>query len=513
MVYSTDHDQDAEGIPNEANPLLREEGQRTTDKVAKTPLYRNHIIALFAFLLLTEASNDIQIAPMTVIMESIICKNYYGVINTLNGTTLDEFEFKPTDSSSSSWTDDRRCKIEPIQSELAHVRGWQQLFECLASILVAVPFGFLANRCGRKVVLALAMFGLTLARVWIQVVCWWPEILPLRISWLSALFHLIGGGNLVVGSLIYTIMTDLTLPEHRASIFLFMNAAVLIAEMLVMPLAATLMRIDPWIPVNIGLATVALGSLVTISILPETVHLQDTESEGTEEEERDSLSEGDDSSLLSGAKRALHSSKDLFSLASVSRETVVLMIASTMTNMDRSSTPYFIQYVSKKFDWDISEASLLTSYRAALNLILSLVLLPLASHLFRTRLNMATEVKDLWLTRFSAGVLCIGSALMALAPNLFFLVSGLTIFAHGYGLSALIHSLAASVVEPRYIVILYNAMSVAETTGDFISGPILSSTFSFGQRIGKEWFGLFMMVMAFFYLVVTVAIFSIRARW
>ncbi|KAF3188233.1 hypothetical protein TWF788_000911 [Orbilia oligospora] len=218
-------------------------------------------------------------------------------------------------------------------------------------------------------------------------------------------------------------MTDLTLPEHRASIFLFMNAAVLIAEMLVMPLAATLMRTNPWIPVNIGLATVALGSLITISILPETVHLQETESEDTEEE-RDSFSEGEDSGLLSGAKRALHSSKDLFSLISVSRETVALMIASTMTNMDRSSTPYFIQYVSKKFDWDISEASLLTSYRAALNLILSLVLLPLASHLFRTRLHMATEVKDLWLTRFSASVLCLGSALMALAPNLFFLVSG-----------------------------------------------------------------------------------------
>ncbi|KAF3221547.1 hypothetical protein TWF106_006146 [Orbilia oligospora] len=309
MVYSTG--QDVEGIPNEVRPLLS--GAHRTTAKAKTP-YRNHIIALFAFLLLTEASNDIQIAPMTVIMESIICKNYYGDTNTINSTTsttLDLADF------SSSWAaaDDRRCKIEPVQSELAHVRGWQQLFECLASILVAAPFGFAANRCGRKVVLALAMFGLTLARVWIQVVCWWPEVLPLRTSWLSAFFHLIGGGNLIVGSLIYTIMTDLTLPEHRASIFLFMNAAVLIAEMLVMPLAATLMRTNPWIPVNIGLATVALGSLITISILPETVHLQETESEDTEEE-RDSFSEGEDSGLLSGAKRALHSSKDLFSLIS-----------------------------------------------------------------------------------------------------------------------------------------------------------------------------------------------------
>lgn len=103
---------------------------------------------------------------MTVIMESIICKNYYGDINTISTTSAQDFiDF------SKSWTDDRRCKIEPVQSELATLRGWQQLFGCLASILVAVPFGFLANKCGRKAVLALAMFGLTLARVWIQVVC------------------------------------------------------------------------------------------------------------------------------------------------------------------------------------------------------------------------------------------------------------------------------------------------------------------------------------------------------
>ncbi|KAK6348582.1 hypothetical protein TWF718_006370 [Orbilia javanica] len=502
MIYSTE--QHGDDVPPENRPLLPAVPKTATED--KSP-YQKHIITLFAFLLLSEASNFLQIAPLTVIMESIICRKYYGDTTTLDFGSTDPAGYR-------SWADDRRCKIEPIQSELATVRGWQQLFECLASILVAVPFGFLANKWGRKAVMALAMIGLTLARVWTLIVCWWPGIFPLRVSWLSSLCHLIGGGNLVVGSLLYTIISDVALPEHRASIFLFINAAILISEMLVIPLAATLMQKDPWVPVSTGLATLAIGSLVTISILPETVHLQEKSSGGSEEVEegRETAPEEGDPSLLSEAKRALSSSKDFLSLISVSRETVALMIASTMTNMDRSSTPYLIQYVSKRFDWDISEASLLTSYRAALNLILSLILLPAASHLFRTKLHMATEAKDLWLTRFSASVLCIGSALMSLAPNLFFLVSGLTIFAHGYGLSALVHSLAASVVEPHHIGILYNAMSVAETTGDFISGPILSSTFSFGQKIGKEWSGLFMTVMAFFYLVVAVAVFSIRVR-
>ncbi|KAF3220725.1 hypothetical protein TWF679_008921 [Orbilia oligospora] len=274
---------------------------KTTAK-AKTP-YRNHIIALFAFLLLTEASNDIQIAPMTVIMESIICKNYYGDTNTINSTTsttLDLADF------SSSWAaaDDRRCKIEPVQSELAHM---------------------------------------------------WKESGT-------------GAGDV---------------------------------------------RVD--------------------------------------------TGEGVDSSSLLVARSIAIANQLAICIFSSNWWWKPYSGVSNLYDNDRSHSSR-TSYVSKKFDWDISEASLLTSYRAALNLILSLVLLPLASHLFRTRLHMATEVKDLWLTRFSASVLCLGSALMALAPNLFFLVSGLTIFAHGYGLSALIHSLAASVVEPRHIVILYNAM-------------------------------------------------------
>ncbi|KAF3282404.1 hypothetical protein TWF970_001810 [Orbilia oligospora] len=54
-------------------------------------------------------------------MESIICKNYYGDTNTINSTTtLDLADF------SSSWAaaDDRRCKIEPVQSELANM--WKE---------------------------------------------------------------------------------------------------------------------------------------------------------------------------------------------------------------------------------------------------------------------------------------------------------------------------------------------------------------------------------------------------
>jgi hypothetical protein len=60
----------------------------------------------------------IQLAPITRIFESIICKNYYD----------EHPEF-----GMSGQIPEAECKIAAIQSELAMLKGWQALFECLPS--------------------------------------------------------------------------------------------------------------------------------------------------------------------------------------------------------------------------------------------------------------------------------------------------------------------------------------------------------------------------------------------
>jgi hypothetical protein len=57
-----------------------------------------------------------------------------------------------------------------------------------------------------------------------------------------------------------------------------MNGAVLLSEVLITPLASAAMRKNPWLPVNIGLCTFMVGSLVTLTILPETLNLHDSDS-------------------------------------------------------------------------------------------------------------------------------------------------------------------------------------------------------------------------------------------
>ncbi|KAE8351970.1 major facilitator superfamily domain-containing protein [Aspergillus coremiiformis] len=434
---------------------------------------------------------------MTKIMESIVCRNYY-------------------DQPGTQPTSERSCKIEPVQSELAAIRGYQQLFDCLASILVAVPFGLLADKYGKKRVLLLAMSGLTVARIWIQAICWWSDFLPLRLSWFSSLSLLLGGGNLVAGSLIYAIIADVTAPEQRAATFLLTYAAVLVAEIVTTPAASVLMRYDPWVPVNIALVILILGTMLALIKLPETKSIPErTENEaGVEdsyESDGEAVASSEGSSILSQAKTSLQSWKNHPGRTCISKEMFALVMVSLTSNMDRTSQPFFLQYVSQRFDLPLSQAGLLMSYRAVFNLILLLIILPVAARVLHAKFHLAPEVKDLWLSRLSATAFLLGTILIAIVPNLALLCIGLTIFALGYGLSAMVHSLATTLVDPRHIAVLFNAMSVAETAGDLISGPLFASTFAVGQRLGEPWLGLFFLVMALFYLVAAVGLWAIRA--
>jgi hypothetical protein len=60
-------------------------------------------------IFLIAGSNFLLVAPITQLKELALCKSYYDSI----------------------WKPESNCKIEPIQSALASLIGWQQLLDCL----------------------------------------------------------------------------------------------------------------------------------------------------------------------------------------------------------------------------------------------------------------------------------------------------------------------------------------------------------------------------------------------
>ncbi|KAI4602774.1 hypothetical protein KJ359_007992 [Pestalotiopsis sp. 9143b] len=91
---------------------------------------------------------------MAKIFEDIICQRY--VRQQSNGRRALEED---------------RCKAPDVQSELATLQAWSATLEYIPGLLVAVPFGTIADRFGHKLVLVLSSIGVML-HVLAQIIIW-----------------------------------------------------------------------------------------------------------------------------------------------------------------------------------------------------------------------------------------------------------------------------------------------------------------------------------------------------
>ncbi len=138
--------------------------------------------------------------PSTRLLEDAICRNYYGNYgNYSRGELLDE----------------SRCQAEPVQAELNVVSTGLLISQFIPGIFVALPFGALADRWGRKLVLSLCLGGLILSNLWFAVMTWTWEAGSIRRVWSSSLLLLIGGGNSVAEAMVFALVADLSNDSNR----------------------------------------------------------------------------------------------------------------------------------------------------------------------------------------------------------------------------------------------------------------------------------------------------------
>lgn len=82
-------------------------------------------------------------------------------------------------------------------------------------IFLAIPYGLLADRRGRKPTLCLSIPGFALNCIIMFLVMWYSDVFPLRAVWVSCLAWLFGGGPVVAFAIIWTMMSDVTTEEER----------------------------------------------------------------------------------------------------------------------------------------------------------------------------------------------------------------------------------------------------------------------------------------------------------
>ena len=178
-------------------------------------------------------------------------------------------------------------------------------------------------------------------------------------------------------------------------------------------------------------------------------------------------------------------------------------------------------------NFDFLKASFLLPLRAAIQLALLLVLLPVLSHCLATRFSMEGKIRDLYISRISVAMLMVGSVGIGLSPNPILMAIcmlcslslrqrlmhiGLVIYALGSGFAVAVRSLATSLVEQHQVGRLYAAMTTMEMIGGMAAGPTLSALYGVGLRLGGPWIGLPFVVSGALFLTVALPIWILRLR-
>jgi hypothetical protein len=166
---------------SETEPLLSSSSERV-DIATASPFSSTWIIVIVCLILITLGGGDqLMTAPETRLFEAIICRTYYE-------------SHDPGSIGRDGWVPELLCKIEPVESEVALLLGWQTFFDCLPSkfltgtfskaaspaetqvditlgLFLAVPYGWLADNYGRRPIIIVSMVSFWVRAALIMVIC------------------------------------------------------------------------------------------------------------------------------------------------------------------------------------------------------------------------------------------------------------------------------------------------------------------------------------------------------
>jgi len=424
--------------------------------------------------------------PSIRLYEDIVCHHYYNELQGEGHVGL------------GGQIDEELCKVEEVQEELNILFAGLHLLGALPPLLTAVPYGLLADRIGRRPIFVMAMGGLFLANGWSFLVMRFWRTLHYRLLWLTPVFMLIGGGEVVGGMMFYAIGSDVTPQAKRANVFLMGGGCTLLAEILAPSIASILMAKSPWIPLIIGISTLIFGPALFIFI-PETLHMHSRASESASltpdaaSERSVEINHVDDPGFFASiTTQAMNSLREVYSSLSVlhSLPILLLLLAFVIQPFTRQSVDLSVRYVSNRFHWKLREAGFLLSLRAFINFVLLLALLPGLSRYLMRHLHFSSTEKDLLLARISVIVLIIGALLIAISPTIILTVMGMVVFSLGTGTVALTRSLVTSLVDQEHVGRLYAAIGLVETCGALAAGPTLAALYTLGLKLQGPWVGL-----------------------
>ncbi|PMB70835.1 hypothetical protein BM221_003293 [Beauveria bassiana] len=306
-------------------------------------IYVVAVLVCLAFV--ADMGETLFTAPRVRFLESVACSRYYA-------------HHDPSRLDSGGSVPELLCKIDAVQTEVASVMGWQLFFDSIPAILLPIPYGYLADTRGRKWILIMGLTGYTLSLASILYLIGVLG-LPLRFTWFSSLFFLIGGGPTVATTMLTTMVADVVPTNLRSTVFFYRFCSDQLADLVVPPIAPMLMAKGTMHPliVAVGLQLLALALALP---LPETLS-------STDPKTSDGICTASPVPGVPQSSDTCRPRQDLASwlprikesFAFVLRDTTVACLVYTffISKLGRQANGVLFQYASKRYGWSIAQAS------------------------------------------------------------------------------------------------------------------------------------------------------------
>lgn len=192
-----------------------------------------------------------------------------------------------------------------------------------------------------------------------------PDVFPIWAILFGSLFFLIGGGGTMVAAMVWTIIADVIPVTERTAIFYRISAVVLSFNVVVNPVAAFLLKIDPWLGMWLGFGFFIVGTLSTF-LIPETLELRQKADQRSHEQsplnsERDERQEEEENFSKRGVlKQAWFSLQNdlghIWRFIFASKSILILLFAFAVFFPIRLAyLNILLQYMTKRFEWDWSK--------------------------------------------------------------------------------------------------------------------------------------------------------------
>ncbi|KAJ4378312.1 hypothetical protein N0V86_006012 [Didymella sp. IMI 355093] len=169
-------------------------------------------------------------------------------------------------------------------------------------------------------------------------------------------------------------------------------------------------------------------------------------------------------------------------------------------------------YISKRFGWEFSDASFLSSLEMGIEFFALVIVLPaFTSGLPSAFQKLPTFAKDKIFAQVSLIALAVGSFFLGLAPVAILAIVGIVVLAFGTGQDSLTRSMATEMVPVGDLSTLYSAITMSRAIGGSISGPIYAWLYTAALRHKDEgWLGLPYLVAGIFFVVALGLLTAIR---